>query len=174
MGLRVFGNMQVSASGLRGMRARMNVIAENIANVETTRTPDGGPYRRKEVVLSQAEPTDPVPVPRSEISRFDELLRTNGQHLAMVELEAERELPDGSRLEITEAPDAQPFKLIHDPAHPDADEQGYVLMPNIDLVREFVDLIAAQRAYEANVSAIQGAKDMFMRALGHLTRRRRR
>jgi len=165
MGLRIFGNMQVSASGLRGMRARMNVIAENIANVETTRTPDGGPYRRKEVVLSQAEPTSPVPIPRVDRTSFNELLRTHGDHMSMVALEADRTLPEGSRLEINEAEDAQPFKLIHDPAHPDADEQGYVLMPNIDLVHEFVDMIAAQRAYEANVSAIQGAKDMFMKAL---------
>jgi flagellar basal-body rod protein FlgC len=165
MGLRIFGNMHVSASGLRGMRARMNVIAENIANVETTRTPEGGPYRRKQVVLQQAEPTQVPPMPSREVTSFDDLLRTHREHLRMVELENDRPMPQGSRLEITEAEDAQPFKLVHNPAHPDADEQGYVLMPNIDLVREFVDLIAAQRAYEANVTAIQGAKDMFMRAL---------
>ena len=165
MGLRIFGNMQVSASGLRGMRARMNTIAENIANVETTRTPDGGPYRRKEVVLTQAEPTEPLPLLRREVTNFGEILRTHQDHMGMVSIEDEMQLPRGSRLEIAEAEDANPFKLIYDPAHPDADEQGYVLMPNIDLVREFVDLIAAQRAYEANVSAIQGAKDMFMRAL---------
>ena len=80
-------------------------------------------------------------------------------------IEGEVQKPRGSELEINEAEDAQPFKLVHNPSHPDADEQGYVLMPNIDVVREFVDLIAAQRAYEANVSAIQGAKDMFMKAL---------
>jgi len=75
------------------------------------------------------------------------------------------ELPRGSDLEITEAEDSQPFKLIYNPGHPDADEQGYVLMPNIDVVREFVDLIAAQRAYDANVSAIDSSKKMFTRAL---------
>lgn len=165
MGLRIFGNMQVSASGLRGMRARMNVIAENIANVETTRTADGGPYRRKDVVLTQAAPSEPVAIPRTQTTSFNELLRTHGDHLGMIEIEAERELPEGSRLEISEIEDPSAFKVVHDPSHPDADEQGYVVMPNIDLVREFVDLIAAQRAYEANVSAIQGAKDMFMRAL---------
>ncbi|HKK70117.1 MAG TPA: flagellar basal body rod protein FlgC [Candidatus Krumholzibacteria bacterium] len=163
--MRIFGNMHVSASGLRGMRARMNAIAENIANVETTRTPEGGPYRRKQVVLQQAEPTQAPPMPTREVTGFDDLLRTHREHLRMVELGSGRELPQGSRLEITEAEDAQPFKLVHNPAHPDADEQGYVLMPNIDLVREFVDLISAQRAYEANVTAIEGAKDMFMRAL---------
>ena len=95
MGLRIFGNMQVSGSGLRGMRARMNVIAENIANVETTRTPEGGPYRRKEVVLTQAEPSGPVSIPQTRTTAFDELLRTHGDHLRMVQLEAERELPEG-------------------------------------------------------------------------------
>ena len=165
MGLRIFGNMDVSASGLRGMRARMNVIAENIANVETTRTAEGGPYRRKQVTLTQAPASEPTPIPRRDVTSFDELLRTHGDHMQMVELEAERTLPEGSRLEINEVEDQGAFKTIYDPAHPDADAQGYVVKPNIDLVREFVDLIAAQRAYEANVSAIQGAKDMFMRAL---------
>ena len=166
MGLRIFGGMNISATGLRGMRARMNAISENIANVETTRTPDGGPYRRKQVVISQAEPTEPTLLQRpAQGSAFGELLQTHNAHMDLGQLEREVELPQGSRLEITEAEDAQPFKLIHNPAHPDADDQGYVLMPNIDVVREFVDLIAAQRAYEANVSAIQGAKDMFMRAL---------
>mgnify|MGYP006282545253 CR=1 FL=1 len=165
MGLRIFGNMHVSGSGLRGMRARMNAIAENIANVETTRTPEGGPYRRKDVVLTQAQPTEPVAVPNRQITTFDELLRTHGDHMPMVAFDAERQLPAGSQLEITEVEDPGAFKVVYDPAHPDADEQGYVVKPNVDLVREFVDLIAAQRAYEANVSAIQGAKDMFMRAL---------
>lgn len=166
MGLRIFGGMNISATGLRGMRAKMNAISENIANVETTRTVDGGPYRRKQVVIRQAEPTDPTLLQRPPDARaFGELLHTHRSHLDLGQLENEMELPQGSELEIVEAADAQPFKLVHNPAHPDADEQGYVLMPNIDVVREFVDLIAAQRAYEANVNAIQGAKDMFMRAL---------
>lgn len=166
MGLRIFGGMNVSATGLRGMRARMNAISENIANVETTRTPDGGPYRRKQVVITQAEPTDPTLLQKPAPSGpFGELVQTHRAHMDLGALEREVELPQGSELEIVEAEDAQPFKLVHNPAHPDADDQGYVLMPNIDVVREFVDLIAAQRAYEANVNAIQGAKDMFMRAL---------
>jgi flagellar basal-body rod protein FlgC len=166
MGLRIFGGMNISATGLRGMRAKMNAISENIANVETTRTVDGGPYRRKQVVIRQAEPTDPTLLQRpSDARAFGELLHTHRSHLDLGQLENEMQLPQGSELEIVEAADAQPFKLVHNPAHPDADEQGYVLMPNIDVVREFVDLIAAQRAYEANVNAIQGAKDMFMRAL---------
>ncbi len=166
MSLRIFGNMDVSASGLRGMRAKMNTIAENIANVETTRTEEGTPYRRKTVVMQQKQPTEPVPVRQpGPDSSFSQLVRTHQAHMDMISLEAERELPQGSDLEIVEAEDAQPFKLVYDPAHPDADEQGYVLMPNIDVVREFVDLIAAQRAYEANLSAIQGAKDMFLKAL---------
>ena len=166
MGLRIFGNMQVSASGLRGMRAKMNTVSENIANAETTRTAEGGPYVRKTVILEQTAPTDPVPLQRPQGSGdFSQILRTHDSHMNMGALEGGVELPQGTDLRVTEAEAAQPFKSIYNPAHPDADEQGFVLMPNIDVVREFVDLIAAQRAYEANLSAVQSAKDMFLRAL---------
>lgn len=166
MSLRIFGNMDVSASGLRGMRAKMNVISENIANAQTTRTPEGGPYRRKDVVLRQAEPTDPQPISRPRPEGFSDLLRTHQAHMDLpLSGGGDQELPRGSELEVVEAEDSQPFKLLYNPGHPDADEQGYVLMPNIDVVREFVDLIAAQRAYDANVSAIDTSKKMFMRAL---------
>jgi len=166
MSLRIFGNMDVSVSGLRGMRAKMNTISENIANVETTRTEEGTPYRRKTVVMQQAAPSEPTMIRRpAGPSEFSQLVRTHEAHMDVGGLEEEVELPQGTELEVVQAEDSQPYKLVYNPAHPDADEQGYVLMPNIDVVREFVDLIAAQRAYEANLSAIQGAKDMFLRAL---------
>lgn len=166
MSLRIFGNMNVSASGLRGMRAKMNVISENIANAQTTRTEDGGPYRRKNVIFTEAQPTDPTPVSRPpRAGGFQRLLHTHVRHMDLPLPGEEAELPRGSELEVTEAEDSQPFKLVYNPGHPDADEQGYVLMPNVDVVREFVDLIAAQRAYDANVSAIDGSKKMFTRAL---------
>jgi flagellar basal-body rod protein FlgC len=166
MSLRIFGNMNVSASGLRGMRAKMNVISENIANAQTTQTAEGGPYRRKNVIMREAEPTDPVPVSRPvRPGEFQSLLHTHRAHMDLPLGGQEVDLPRGSELEVVEAEDSQPFKLIYNPGHPDADEQGYVLMPNIDVVREFVDLIAAQRAYDANVSAIDTSKKMFSRAL---------
>ena len=166
MSLRIFGNMGVSASGLRGQRARMDTIAENIANAETTRTAEGGPYRRKTVIMEQREPTEPLPIQRPQpASDFSALVRTQLAHMDLGALEAGAELPNGTELQVVQLEDGQPFKLIFNPGHPDADEQGYVLMPNVDVVREFVDLIAAQRAYEANVSAIESAKDMFLRAL---------
>ena len=142
----LFGSLDVSASGLSAERMRMDVTAENLANAQTTRGPNGGPYRRKEVVLQTAagdgfgaalaSAAGSVPGARSS--------QTPGgvQVTGIVE--------DGS------AP-----KMVYDPGHPDANAQGYVAMPNVNPVSEMVDLISASRSYEANVTAMQTAKTMF-------------
>ena len=144
MSLQVFRAMDISASGLAAERLRLDLIASNLANINTTRTASGEPYRRKVAVF------------RSRQATFGSLLSAGlrrGRHVGYgVEVVAVRE-------------DPSPFKVRYDPGHPDADENGYVRYPNVDLATEMVDLITASRAYEANVTAIQVAKEMAMRAL---------
>jgi flagellar basal-body rod protein FlgC len=132
----------ISASGLRAQRLRLEVIAANLANAQSTRTPEGGPYRRRDVVLRS--------MPGGEV--FDDLL------------------PGGTApspgVEVTRVvTDQRPPRMVFDPGHPDANSQGYVAMPNIDVVTEMVDMMAASRAYEANVTAINASKRVLEAAL---------
>ena len=137
----MFDAMEVSASGLTAERMRMDVVAENLANANTTRGVDGQPYRRKEVVLGEIAS-----------GGFGSQLQA-----AMGGASSSGTAPGGVEVQaITE--DATPGKLVYDPGHPDADDEGYVQMPNVDTVAEMVDLITASRAYEANVTAMQSAK----------------
>jgi flagellar basal-body rod protein FlgC len=142
----MFGGMEISASALTAQRLRMNVTAENIANASTTKGADGQPYRRKEVTLQAVGQENAF---GAQLSRA---MGTSGVAPGGVQATA-----------ITE--DATNGKLVYDPSHPDADEQGYVRMPNVDTVSEMTDLIDAQRAYEANVTAMSAAKQMFAKTL---------
>ena len=145
----LFGALDISASGLTAERLRMNVTAENLANAQTTRGANGQPYRRKEVILSE--------VPQG--GGFGATLAS-----AMGGGRAQIGRPGGVEVAgIVE--DAANFKTIYDPGHPDADAKGYVKMPNVDTVTEMVDLISASRSYEANVTAMQAAKQMFTKTL---------
>lgn len=137
--------LNVSASGLTAQRARMNVIAENLANINTTRTVEGGPYRRKDVVFSSVQ----TPTP--------------GSFQAELEKRA-TQTPGGVRLAAI-IEDPRPPVIRFDPNHPDADENGYVQLPNVNIVEEMVNMISATRAYEANVTAAQATKDMARTAL---------
>ncbi len=129
--------MDISASGLTAQRTRMDIISENIANVDTTRTEDGTPYTRRMVVMEERN------------SDFASLL-TNS-------LNAE----DYGGVRIAEiADDPSDYELVYNPAHPDANEEGYVQLPNVDVMQEMVDLMGAYRSYEANVTAFQAYKDM--------------
>ena len=161
----LFGAIKTSASGLRGQRLKMDVIARNLANAETTQTAEGTPYRRQravfEEVLGDKFKTHETLLGREEESR---LSRTHPSH--MLETVGRTELPPGGiSSEVAVADDASEFRVIYDPGHPDADEGGYVLMPNVNPISEMVDMITASRAYEANVSAVQSSKDMFSDAL---------
>jgi flagellar basal-body rod protein FlgC len=139
--------MQVSATGLNAQRVVIRVIAENMANVNTTRTEEGGPYLRKKAVLA------PSPVPSSASSPFSLLLtRKMGEEGVGVNV-----------AEIME--DVYGVKNVYDPSHPDADENGLLLLPNVNLMEEMVALLGASRVYEANVTAFNAAKTMAMRAL---------
>lgn len=134
-----FLGMDVSASGLAVQRARMNVASSNLANVSTTRGADGGPYQRRDVVV------EAVPI-RGFPGGFADAIR---------------------RVQVSEIvnDDSAP-RMQHDPGHPDADENGYVAYPNVNLIEEMVDMITASRAYEAGVTALGTAVAMAERALG--------
>lgn len=139
----IFKSFEISASGLVAQRLRMNVISSNLANIDSTRTPQGGPYRRKDVVFAAA--------PAS--SSFHSLLgaELDGK-LSMVKV---LDVVEGNR----------PYRRIYDPGHPDASAGGYVLLPNINPMEEMVNLLSATRSYEANVTAINAAKSMARSAL---------
>jgi flagellar basal-body rod protein FlgC len=139
----MFGSLDISASALSAERLRMDVTAENLANAQSTRTQNGGPYRRKEVVLESAG---------GSFAGALAAARTSAGSQAGVRVAA-----------IVE--DGSPARLVHDPGHPDADADGYVRLPNVNPVTEMVDLISASRAYEANVTAMQTAKQMYTRTL---------
>ncbi|MBW2434725.1 MAG: flagellar basal body rod protein FlgC [Deltaproteobacteria bacterium] len=138
-----FDAMNISSSGLSAQRLRMNLISANLANVNTTRTKYGGPYRRK----------DPVFAAQAPAGSFREMLRNRQkEHLKEVAV-----------VGIVE--DSRPFIQKYDPTHPDSDDNGYLSMPNINLMEEMVNMISATRSYEAGVTAIQSAKNMALKAL---------
>ena len=143
MGL--FTAFDINASGLTAQRYRMDVVAENIANVNTTRTEDGTPYRRK-IVTFQEKSGGP--------SFADTLHKAKGTYL-------------GHGVKVTGTYDDYETDLIkaYDPAHPDADEDGYVLYPNVNIITEMTDLIDASRSYEANATAFNTSKDIAVKGL---------
>lgn len=132
--------ISASASALDAQRARMEVAVSNMANAESTRGTDGQPYRRRDVILSSA------PVDRS----FDAAMGRAGAVGVAVANVVE---------------DQMPFKQRYEPSHPDADEQGYVKVPNVDVPEELVDMVSAARAYQANLSAIGLIRDTIQKAL---------
>ncbi len=159
----ILNAIEISSRGLTVQRKKMDVVAENMANAETTETADGGPYRRKRVLVNEEQ----------EKVRFDtymrragtELARTNAGHLPGKSLSVQStvNLANVKADEVVD-PDSS-FRLVYDPSHPQADEDGYVKMPDVEIINEMVDMMTATRAYEANTSAIASAKKMFRNAL---------
>lgn len=135
--------LRVSSSGMTAQRMRMNTISSNIANINTTRTPEGGPYRRKDVVFESMP----------ETRNFGEILTSepdrNVQRVQVTDVSVDQGAPN--------------YK--YEPNHPDANEEGYVAYPNINLMEEMANMIQATRSYEANVSAMQATKDMAISGL---------
>jgi flagellar basal-body rod protein FlgC len=138
-----FSSMNISSSALTAERTRMNLISGNLANASSTRTSEGGPYKRKDAVFSAAPVENP----------FNRALDSAaGQQARQVEI-----------TEIVE--DQNPPRMQYEPGHPDANAQGYVAMPNVNVVEEMADMINASRSYEANVTAVQAAKSMALKTL---------
>ncbi len=138
-----FDSLHISGSGLSAQRLRMNLISNNLANVNTTRTDEGGPYKKKEAIFEA----------REYPQKFQNIL--SGQ--------IESKLSEVKVLEIVES--SSPPVLKYDPGHPDANKKGFVAMPNVNLVEEMVNMISATRSYEANVAALNAAKKMALKAL---------
>lgn len=147
--------IEISARGLSAERTRVNVASMNIANAHVTRTIDGGPYRAKSVVF-EAVPLKDGRAPRGANAHL-------GQDFDTVLNEALKGVEVVKVARIVDNPD--PFKEVYDPTHPDADKDGMVRLPNVNVVEEMVDLMNAQRAYEAGVTAMNTAKQMAMKAL---------
>ncbi|CAJ1315579.1 flagellar basal body rod protein FlgC [Paenibacillus sp. PK4536] len=146
--MRISSSFDISASALTAQRLRMDVVSSNIANAETTRAQvvngEAVPYRRKEVVLSTNKP--------SFSDTLDSAMNGSRNGINGVKASAIQE-------------DPEPFKLVYNPTHPDADKDGYVKMPNVDNLKEMVDMISASRSYEANVTALNASKAMITKAL---------
>ncbi|MGL4799018.1 MAG: flagellar basal body rod protein FlgC [Cellulosilyticaceae bacterium] len=135
-----FGSMDIAASGMTAQRLRLDVVTQNLTNVNTTRTPEGGPYKRKAVIFES------IPVANS----FGAVLgqqQTKGVRVSEV------------------VSDNKPFPIVYNPTHPDADENGYVEMPNVNQIDEMTNMVSASRAYEANVTAFNTMKSMATKAL---------
>jgi flagellar basal-body rod protein FlgC len=162
----LFGAIKISASGLRGQRTKMDVVARNLANAETTKTEDGTPYRRQRAIFEQVL-GEKVSSHNQRMGRSpgDSMLaRTNPSHMTGSR-SGYQSAGQGLESSVDVAPDSSEFRVVYDPGHPDADEEGYLLMPNVNPISEMVDMISASRAYEANVSAVQTSKEMFNQAL---------
>jgi flagellar basal-body rod protein FlgC len=135
---------RIGGSGMAAQRMRMNTISSNIANINTTRTPEGGPYRRKDVVF------EAIPDAKS----FGDIIGVTDPK------------QDFNRVQVTDVVyDKKAPLLKYDPTHPDANSDGYVALPNVNLMEEMTNMIQASRSYEANVQAIQTTKDMALSAL---------
>ena len=144
----VFNTFRVAASALTAQRLRLDVIANNIANAETTRTDEGGPYKQASVVFA----------PRGVDTRF--------RLPAYVRSAALRRQARARGVQVQAIiQDDSPGTRVYDPDHPDADENGYVIYPNVNLVTEMTDLLSATRSYEANVTVLNAVKQMALRAL---------
>jgi flagellar basal-body rod protein FlgC len=161
----MFSGLSISASALRAQRVRQNVIASNLANAETTRTKEGGPYKRQFVILreNKAEPEQRFVFGSEKMQGFT----THDNHIRIPApgLPIDKD-HIGSGVEVASIEqDQTPAKLVYDPSHPDADAQGYVAMPNVNVVQEMTDMITATRSYEASVTAMNSTKSMLMKAL---------
>ena len=135
--------IRISTSGLNAQRTRMNVVSSNLANINTTRTPEGGPYRKKEVIVSATPAKD----------KFGQELQST----------LEGKLKEAKASDVVE--DQSAPRLVYEPNHPDANEEGYVAYPNINLMQEMVNLMSASRTYEANITAINASKSLALKAL---------
>lgn len=137
----IFSSMQINASGLTLERLKMDTISSNITNAKTTRTEDGGPYRRREVLFEESFREQ-----KSRLTGFNER-RSSGVKVTGI------------------SQDGENFKQVYDPTHPDADMEGYVSMPNVNMVDEMIALITTQRSYEANVTALNTSKNILKKTL---------
>ncbi len=137
----ILNSFKISSSALKAQSIRLNTISSNLANIETTSTPEGGPYKKKSVYFQST--------PLSFKEQLNAQVKGNLQGVEVTKI----------------IEDNKPAKKVYNPSHPDADENGYVEMPNISVLEEMVDMMSATRSYQANVTAIKSAKRMALKAL---------
>ncbi len=148
---------KISARGLSVQRTRMNLIAENIANAETTRTKDGQPYRRKFITISQKQNgLNGAALPKGTLR----MQTTNGDHIPFTTTSNIDTSGNNAGLDFDTNEDKSVGELIFMPNHPDANEKGYVEMSNVNVIQEMVEMIAASRSYEANLTALDTSKQI--------------
>jgi flagellar basal-body rod protein FlgC len=135
--------LKISSSGLTAQRTRMDLISENLANANTTRTASGGPFRRKEAVF------EAVPIDKGFQNQFMSAVERSASEVKVVEIVEDQKQPLSK----------------YDPSHPDSDEKGYIAVPNVNVIEEMVNMMLASRSYEANVAAINATKKMALKAL---------
>lgn len=154
---RLFAGLNISSLGLSVQRRRMNSIAENLANAETTKTESGGPYKRKFLQLkAHGSQVFTSAIQQASIP----LSTTQNGHVPLAEFGARGGPATMNAIEAKETTDPTPPRMVYDPGHPDADANGNVAMPNVNVVTEMVNMISASRSFEANVVAINAAKNM--------------
>jgi len=142
----LFSSMHVSSSGLSAQRARLDIVAENIANADSTRTEKGGPYRRRQVVFQAIS---------AESNRsFSSVFQSSFNQGSLQSVKVSETIED-----------KRPFREVYDPTNPDADVNGNVKMPNVNSVQEMVDMNSAARSFEANVTVMEASKRMFLKSL---------
>jgi flagellar basal-body rod protein FlgC len=137
----IFDILRISSSGLKAQRARMEVIAGNLANIHTTKTDEGGPYKKREIVFMSTDVSDE--------KSFGGILSKK---------------IEGVKVDSVQESD-KAFERVFDPNHPDADPEGYVSLPNVNLMEEMTDMTAASRAYEANINVMNTTKEMLIKSL---------
>lgn len=155
----IFASFDISGQGMSVQRMRLSAVANNIANANTTKGPDGQPYQRQ-VVVARAIPGSPFD---RELEEQIDMTRTDTEHAPNGTLN--KYPPEYKVLDARTVTDNSAPRLVYDPSHPDADESGYVKMPNINIVTEMVEMIAASRAFEANTGVVESAKNIARNSL---------
>jgi flagellar basal-body rod protein FlgC len=160
-----FPGIDISASGLYAQRVKLNQIANNIANINTTRSMTGGPYRRHEVIL-KSQDNFSNHLKGLEATKTP-LSLTHPAHIPSLDAWQSETTQQNQGVAVDEVTEdtITPFKTVYNPSHPDADKDGYVKLPNVDVTKELTDMIIARRAYEANVASINASKSMTRTAL---------
>jgi flagellar basal-body rod protein FlgC len=162
----LFRAMGISATGMNAQRIVIQAVSSNLANIQTSRTNEGGPYRRKIPILSHIPTGQPfASILTNRIEGYVPLLRTHLDHLPPLEILPWEGVVGMGGVMAALIEDSDGYKMIYDPSHPDADEGGQVYLPNISVIEEMVSLLGAVRGYEANVTAFNAAKNMVMKAL---------
>lgn len=153
-----FFGMNITAAGLSVQRKKMNLISENIANSATTKAEDGKPYQRKFLVVKQKAVNTDLNTGAENISL--KLNVSREEHMTQFNDVFNEQVEDSAKIDSTVAKDSKVGDVVYMPDHPDADENGYVQMPNVNIVTEMVDMISATRSYEANLTAFNSSKQM--------------